>query len=99
LLDVASVLVIVAGCLSFFMAWDGIFSVCREWRCMFGLYIGGLIVVLILEVATVVTCVIFTMRVEDHLYNATYQGIVNQFEGHIVTDNSFSKAFDGAQVE
>ncbi|KAK3782416.1 hypothetical protein RRG08_033057 [Elysia crispata] len=99
LLDVASVMAIVCGCLNFFMALHGFFILCREWRCSLALYIAGLIVVALLEMAIMATAIVFTYRVDDHLYNATYMGVKEQFEGHIVTDNKFSKAFDEAQVE
>ncbi|GFO12149.1 tetraspanin [Plakobranchus ocellatus] len=99
LLDVAAVLTIVAGCVNFFLGIDGIISVCKEWKCMLALYIGGLVLAVLLEIAILVTTTMFVDRVDDDLYSAIDQGIKLQYEGHIVTENSFSKAFDEAQVK
>ncbi|RUS88226.1 hypothetical protein EGW08_003992, partial [Elysia chlorotica] len=99
LLDVASVMSIVSGSLTILMAVQGMVTLCGQWSCMIAMYMAGLIILLLLNAATVGVSVSFTARVEDHLYNATYLGIKDQFEGRIFTSNQFSRAFDKAQVE
>ncbi|XP_025090071.1 tetraspanin-18-like isoform X2 [Pomacea canaliculata] len=99
LLQEGAIALIVGGVFLFIIGFAGCCGAVKEIKCLLGVYIAIVLLIVIAEIVAASLAIAFKGKVEVELKQALKDGIRQYYDGQLNSSNAFSRAFDFAQVE
>ncbi|KAK7464569.1 hypothetical protein BaRGS_00037879 [Batillaria attramentaria] len=99
MLQNAAILMITSGIIVFALGILGCCGAYRELKCMLGLYIGLIVLVIFVTVAACAVTFLYRDEVEEKLLDRLREGVVYEYQGFTSSERPFSTALDYAQIE
>ncbi|PVD32554.1 hypothetical protein C0Q70_07995 [Pomacea canaliculata] len=99
LLQGGAIALIVGGAFLFITGFAGCCGAVKEIKCLLGIYIAIVLLIVIAEVVAAALAIAFKDRIEQKFKEGLVEAIQKEYDGNLTSGNPFSRAFDYAQVE
>ncbi|XP_070184933.1 tetraspanin-18-like isoform X1 [Littorina saxatilis] len=98
LLQSGAIVLIVGGSFLLIMGFLGCCGAVKEVKCLLATYAAIVILIIIVQVTAAGLAIAFRGRISDKLKDGLKKGIIENYDGNLTSGNTFSRAWDFAQV-